>query len=177
MQKEEHIITQTQNYVKKTLEGECSGHDWWHIYRVWNTAKKIGKIENADLYIVELGSLLHDIADWKFYNGDDSAGPKVACNWLENLSVETRSMYELIKGGKRKERPRLEGNNDIGRTPRKRVKTESCVTEEFDECEPCFEESIDYTDMLSILASLPLNSFFDEDLSCEDEDFVRSLFQ
>lgn len=84
----QEIITQTKAYVRKTLEGEGSGHDWWHIYRVWNTAKYIGKKENADLYVVELSALLHDIADWKFHNGDESIGPKVAKEWLESLKVE-----------------------------------------------------------------------------------------
>lgn len=82
------VVEQTAEYVKTVLLGESSGHDWWHIYRVWNTAKLIGKKENADLYVVELSSLLHDIADWKFHGGDDSVGPKIARRWLENCSIE-----------------------------------------------------------------------------------------
>jgi len=84
----EQVIKQTTEYVRQKLEGEGSGHDWWHISRVRNNAVKIGKSENSNLYVIELSALLHDIADWKFYNGDDSIGPKIAKEWLEKLNVE-----------------------------------------------------------------------------------------
>lgn len=90
-----NIINQTSQHVKNTLLGESSGHDWWHIYRVWNNAKLIGKKENADVYVVELSSLLHDIADWKFHDGDDSVGPRVAREWLESLKVEEPTVYHV----------------------------------------------------------------------------------
>jgi len=70
------IISKTKNYVRQTLEGEGSGHDWWHIHRVWKNALTIGKKENVDLYVVQLAALLHDIADFKFHGGDTSVGPK-----------------------------------------------------------------------------------------------------
>lgn len=84
------VIKQTADYARRTLEGEGSGHDWLHVYRVWKNAVHIGRNENADLYVVELAALLHDIADWKFYGGDDSVGPKKAKEWLENLSLEDK---------------------------------------------------------------------------------------
>lgn len=71
------IITKVANVVKQKLEGESSGHDWWHIYRVWKMAKHIGKEEDADMFVVELTALLHDIADWKFNGGDDAVGQKM----------------------------------------------------------------------------------------------------
>jgi len=73
--------------VQKQLEGEGSGHDWWHIVRVWNMAKHIGVLEKADMFVVEAAALLHDIADWKFHGGDDSVGPKVARQILERNTV------------------------------------------------------------------------------------------
>lgn len=81
------IIQQTESYVKQKLIGEGSGHDWWHVFRVLNNALLISKGEKADLFIVQLASLLHDISDWKFNNGDDSVGPKVAREWLNRLGV------------------------------------------------------------------------------------------
>ena len=78
----EKLILKTRLYVKKELANDGSGHDWWHIYRVWSLAKKMAQTENADLTIVELSALLHDIADWKFNSGDESAGPKKAAKWL-----------------------------------------------------------------------------------------------
>jgi uncharacterized protein len=82
------ILSKTENYVRDKLEGEGSGHDWWHIHRVRNTALKLGEEENADLFIVELAALLHDIADHKFHDGDEEIGPSTARNWLENLNID-----------------------------------------------------------------------------------------
>ena len=64
------------------------GHDWWHIERVWKNAKLIAKNENADLFVVELAALLHDVADSKFYDGDENIGPEKAKQFLESISVE-----------------------------------------------------------------------------------------
>lgn len=84
----QQIISKTEDFVKITLKGAEGGHDWFHILRVWNNAKLISRTENVDVFIVELGALLHDIADSKFHNGDESIGPKVARRFLENLQVE-----------------------------------------------------------------------------------------
>lgn len=86
--RESNIIKLTKSHVRKLLEGESSGHDWWHVYRVWKNAVYIGKRENADLFVVQLAALLHDIADWKFHAGDDSVGPKMARRWLEKLQID-----------------------------------------------------------------------------------------
>jgi uncharacterized protein len=82
------IVNQTAGYIKTKLLGEGSGHDWWHVYRVWKNAIHIGKQENADMFVIELAALLHDIADWKFYDGNDEIGPQMAKLWLEKLSVD-----------------------------------------------------------------------------------------
>jgi len=82
------IIIQTAKYIKLRLNGEGSGHDWWHVYRVWKNAVHIAESEEADLFIVELAALLHDIADWKFNDGNDDIGPQMAKEWLERLNVE-----------------------------------------------------------------------------------------
>jgi len=93
-------IEKTAVYVRQTLQGEASGHDWWHAHRVWSLAKKIGQAEGADFFIVELAALLHDIADWKFHDGDETIGPKTAQTWLESISVESNvieHVCEIIK--------------------------------------------------------------------------------
>lgn len=84
------ILSKTEAYVRNKLEGEGSGHDWWHIHRVRNTALKLGEEENADLFVVELAALLHDIADHKFYGGDEEIGPATARAWLLNLNTDER---------------------------------------------------------------------------------------
>ena len=68
------IINHTIRFVKKELTNAEGGHDWFHIDRVRRTAKTIAKNESVDPFIVELGALLHDIADAKFYDGDETVG-------------------------------------------------------------------------------------------------------
>ena len=81
------IIQSTIDFVKNTLEGAEGGHDWFHIERVYHNAKLIAQGEDVDLFVVELGSLLHDIADAKFYDGDESVGPRKAVKFLRSLDV------------------------------------------------------------------------------------------
>lgn len=87
--KDEEIINATITFVKKELQGAEGGHDWWHIERVWNNARLIARSENVNIFIAELAALLHDIADAKFYDGNESIGPEKAKRFLENLSVES----------------------------------------------------------------------------------------
>ncbi len=102
------IIQQTVDFVKATLAEAEGGHDWWHIQRVWNLSKHIAETEEVDLFVVELGALLHDIADSKFQGGDEEIGPKKAREFLEGLEVpkDTIDHVEQIvrnisfKGGK-----------------------------------------------------------------------------
>ena len=93
------VIEQTQEYVKKTLSGDSS-HDWWHVHRVRNMALQLAKQENTDVFIVQLVALLHDIADWKFNDGNDNIGPKVAKEWLWKVDIEEpiiSHICEIIK--------------------------------------------------------------------------------
>lgn len=84
----QQIINQTAQYVKTKLSGESSGHDWWYAYRVWKMAVNLAKQEKADLFVVELAALLHDIADWKFNNRDDHAAEKIITKLLSGLGVD-----------------------------------------------------------------------------------------
>ncbi|MBT3407324.1 HD domain-containing protein [Candidatus Woesearchaeota archaeon] len=93
----ELIIEKSINYVKETLNNSSSSHDWWHIYRVWNLAKQISQNENSDLFIVELGALFHDIAEAKFYNGDETIGPIKAKEFLTSLNIENNIIDHVIK--------------------------------------------------------------------------------
>lgn len=82
------VIKKTIDFVKGKLKNEYSGHDWWHVYRVWNNSLQIGAAENVDMFIVQLAALLHDIADWKFHGGDIMAGPQTACKFLKKNNVD-----------------------------------------------------------------------------------------
>ena len=82
-------IERTIAFVKETLQGAEGGHDWFHIQRVFNNALLIAKDEKVDIQVISLAALLHDIADAKFHEGDESIGPKLAREFL--LSLETDS--------------------------------------------------------------------------------------
>lgn len=82
------VINSTEQFVKDKLEGEGTGHDWWHIHRVRNTALQIAKEEQANPFVVELAALLHDIADHKFHGGDEEIGSTTAREWLSNLNAD-----------------------------------------------------------------------------------------
>lgn len=82
------IIDKTVEFVKETLSEAEGGHDWWHIYRVWKNAQHIAQAEgDVDVLVVELGALLHDIADSKFHGGDEEIGPKTAHQYLTSLDL------------------------------------------------------------------------------------------
>ncbi len=94
------LIDKTVSFVKSTLKNAEGGHDWWHIYRVWNNAKLIAKTEEADILVVELAALLHDIADSKFHNGDEEIGPNTAGDFLRSIGADeqtTEHVQQIIR--------------------------------------------------------------------------------
>ncbi|GHA45653.1 phosphohydrolase [Salinimicrobium marinum] len=91
------IIANTISFVKETLKNAEGGHDWFHIERVYNNACKIAKTEKADGFIVALGALLHDIADSKFHNGDETVGPRVAGEFLKDQQVAPEVTNHVVK--------------------------------------------------------------------------------
>ncbi len=93
----ESIINQTITFVKQQLKGDSTGHDWWHVHRVWKMAVGLAEQEGADLFVVQLAALLHDIADWKFHDGDVSKGEIIAREWLESLGVEENVMSHVCQ--------------------------------------------------------------------------------
>lgn len=98
MHLEETIVANTIQFVKKKLQGEASGHDWWHIYRVWKMAMHIGLREGANKYVVQLAALLHDLADWKLWNGNEEKGLSEIKTWLiaQNTPEKTIKHVMLI---------------------------------------------------------------------------------
>lgn len=87
------LVERVAEHVKAKFAFESSGHDWHHIQRVWKLARQIGAKEAANQEVVELGALVHDIADWKFHDGDDSVGPREA----ERLLREEGAAPEVIE--------------------------------------------------------------------------------
>jgi len=91
------IISEVAGEVRESLKNEFSGHDWWHTYRVWEMAKYIGEKESVDVLVVELSALLHDVADWKFHDGDETAGSKLAKSILIKYSVPQNAIADICK--------------------------------------------------------------------------------
>ena len=104
----QQIIDNTITFVKATLKDAEGGHDWFHIERVYKNALLIAKYEDVDGFVVALGALLHDIADSKFHNGDESVGPRVASGFLKPQGVTEDVIAHVVqiinnisfKGGK-----------------------------------------------------------------------------
>ncbi len=102
------VIKKTTDFVKETLAGAEGGHDWWHIYRVWKLSKQLAQTEAVDMFVVELGALLHDIADSKFHDGDEEIGPRKARQFLTSIDIEEKVIIHVeniirnisFKGGK-----------------------------------------------------------------------------
>jgi uncharacterized protein len=87
-------------------------HDWWHIWRVWQMAVRIARAEGADLYLVELAALCHDLEDWKY------AHTPVIQPLLGGLEVEPAVIEQVLEiclrisfkgAGVADEMPSLEG--------------------------------------------------------------------
>jgi uncharacterized protein len=94
---QEEQIEKTIAFVKETLKDAEGGHDWFHILRVYKNSLLISKREEVDVFVVQLGALLHDIADSKFNNGDETVGPKLAQEFLTSIQVEKDVINHVIK--------------------------------------------------------------------------------
>ena len=90
------LIAKTILFVKEKLKNAEGGHDWFHIERVFKNAILISKNEICDTTIVQLGALLHDIADSKFHNGDETVGPRVAREFLESENVAEETIIHVV---------------------------------------------------------------------------------
>ena len=91
------LITNTTAFVKQELKGAEGGHDWFHVQRVYKNALLITENENANKTIVALGALLHDVADSKFHDGDESIGPRKANAFLQTQGVSQNTITQVIK--------------------------------------------------------------------------------
>jgi uncharacterized protein len=94
---DEEIIAKTAAFVRSSLKNAEGGHDWWHIERVWKNARTIAVTEQVSLFIVELGALLHDIADSKFNGGDETIGVEKASAFLRSLSVDEEAVDHIAR--------------------------------------------------------------------------------
>ncbi len=92
-----NLIEKTIAFVQETLKNAEGGHDWFHIERVYRNSLLIAKTEKVDLVVIQLGALLHDIADSKFHNGDESVGPRVAKEFLRSQEVDPKTINHVVQ--------------------------------------------------------------------------------
>lgn len=91
------IIEKSTDFVKKSMLNSESGHNWFHVYRVWILSKQIAESLKANMLIVELGALFHDIADPKFHNGDREIAPRITREFLSSLSIDKEIIEHVIQ--------------------------------------------------------------------------------
>ena len=91
------MIERTRAFVKETLQNAEGGHDWFHIERVYHNALLIARGEEVNLFIIELGAMLHDIADSKFHDGNELIGPQKAAAFLQSLDIDEEIIDHVIK--------------------------------------------------------------------------------
>lgn len=91
-----NLIENTVEFVKEKLKGAEAGHDWYHTERVWKLSQSIAETENCDLQVVELAALLHDIADPKFHNGDETLALKVSREFLESQQASAEVIENVL---------------------------------------------------------------------------------
>ena len=91
-----NLIEKTIVFVKEKLEGAEAGHDWFHIERVWKLSKKIAEKEGGNLEVIELSALLHDIADPKFHNGNETLALEISRNFLVSEMVSEEIILQVL---------------------------------------------------------------------------------
>ncbi|MGP1500210.1 MAG: HD domain-containing protein [Bergeyella cardium] len=90
------IIQNTIQFVKEMLKDAEAGHDWFHTERVWKLAQKIALKEGGDSLIIQLGALLHDIADPKFHNGDETLALRIANDFLQTQNLDSQQIEQVL---------------------------------------------------------------------------------
>jgi len=94
---EQQIIDETILFVKDSLKDAEGGHDWFHTHRVFSNAQLIAKREDVDDFVVSLSALLHDIADSKFHDGDETIGPQKATEFLISQNVDSAIIEHVVQ--------------------------------------------------------------------------------
>ncbi len=92
----ELIIQKLIDKIKGQFESDSSGHDWFHIERVWQLAKQIAIKEQANVFVTELGALLHDIADHKFVENFEEESINRTNQYLRDLGVDQEIIDQVI---------------------------------------------------------------------------------
>ncbi len=86
------LIEKAKSYVNELLGQEATGHDYFHAQRVYRQAMRLAKNKDANLTVIGLASLLHDLDDKKI-----SQGTSRALDFLKRHNVlETQEIMDII---------------------------------------------------------------------------------
>jgi uncharacterized protein len=96
MKDKEEIIANTVEFVKKRMKDDATGHDWWHVHRVWKMAIYLAEKENANMFEVQLAALLHDIEDWKLIEKENKNG-SVVNEWLISQQLSEKEISNITE--------------------------------------------------------------------------------
>ena len=91
------IVQEVAERVRQQMAGSEGGHDWWHVYRVWQMARFIARSMDVDMLIVELAALLHDLADPKFHDGNEEIGPSEARKILDAYELNEETVTHILE--------------------------------------------------------------------------------
>ncbi|MCE4566133.1 HD domain-containing protein [Maribellus sp. CM-23] len=92
--RQNEVLKRTEDHIKELFEGEGSGHDWWHIFRVRNLALKISELEGGNRFTIEMAALLHDLDDWKLQTDNHTSRART---WLEQMDVEKAQQEKILQ--------------------------------------------------------------------------------
>jgi uncharacterized protein len=90
------VIDYVVSELKREFADESTGHDWFHLERVWKNAKQIAATEGGDLFVIELAALLHDIADHKFVADADAEAKRRIQAMLSKVQVDQKTIDRVI---------------------------------------------------------------------------------
>lgn len=92
--RQNEVLKRTEDHIKELFDGEGSGHDWWHIFRVRNLALKISEHEGGERFTIEMAALLHDLDDWKLQTDNNASKAEV---WLKQMDVEAAQQEKILQ--------------------------------------------------------------------------------
>ena len=90
------LVKKTAEYVRKKMKGDPAGNDWFHLERVWKTAKRLQEKEGGDLELIELSALLHDLGDFRQYEFDEGRGSLILHGMMDILEIDDAKQEKII---------------------------------------------------------------------------------
>ena len=95
MMNKAEVIENAKNFACDFFKNDHSGHDFAHTLRVYDLAYYIAEQEGADVYIVGLAALLHDVDDHKL-SPDTATEKNRARKFLYSQGLEENIVGSIV---------------------------------------------------------------------------------